>query len=67
MALHGFGAERASTVARFFADPRNRALLEKLVHNGVSPSEPKPSGEGPLAGVSVCVTGTLSRPRGAEI
>ena len=30
---------------------------------GVSPSEPKVVREGPLGGVRVCVTGTLSRPR----
>ncbi len=31
---------------------------------GVSPSEPKIVRQGPLAGIHVCVTGTLSRPRG---
>jgi DNA ligase (NAD+) len=61
--LHGFGAERASAVTRFLKEPRNRRVLDRLVENGVAPSEPMPSGDGPLAGISVCVTGTLARPR----
>jgi DNA ligase (NAD+) len=64
MQLHGFGEERARAVSDFFADERHRAVLEKLMARGVSPSEPKPTHEGPLAGVRVCVTGTLSRGRG---
>jgi DNA ligase (NAD+) len=64
MEIHGFGEERASAVADFFADERHRAVLAKLMERGVSPSEPKVERVGPLAGVSVCITGTLSRPRG---
>ena len=41
-----------------------RPLLDRLRERGVAPSEPRPASEGPLAGISVCVTGTLSRPRG---
>ena len=59
--LHGFGDERARAVSDFFADERHRAVLQKLMARGVSPSEPKTLREGPLAGVRVCVTGTLSR------
>jgi DNA ligase (NAD+) len=62
--LHGFGEERARAVSDFFADERHRAVLEKLMARGVSPSEPKPTHSGPLAGVRLCVTGTLSRGRG---
>jgi DNA ligase (NAD+) len=61
--LHGFGEERARAVSEFFAEPRHRAVLEKLMARGVSPREPKVERSGPLAGVRVCVTGTLSRPR----
>jgi DNA ligase (NAD+) len=61
--LHGFGDERARAVSDFFADERNRAVLHKLMARGVMPSEPKIVREGPLGGVRVCVTGTLSRPR----
>lgn len=62
--LHGFGDERARAVSDFFADERHRAVLHKLMARGLSPSEPKVERTGPLAGVRVCVTGTLSRPRG---
>jgi DNA ligase (NAD+) len=61
--LHGFGEERARAVSDFFADERHRAVLEKLMARGVTPVEPKTVREGPLGGVRVCVTGTLSRPR----
>ena len=64
MLLHGFGEERARAVSSFFADERHRAVLHKLVARGVAPSEPKVVRTGPLAGVHLCVTGTLSRPRG---
>jgi DNA ligase (NAD+) len=64
--LHGFGAERARAVQEFFAEPRNRLVIEKLIEHKVAPSEPRSAASGPLAGISLCVTGTLSRPR-AEI
>jgi DNA ligase (NAD+) len=63
--LHGFGEERASAVRDYFADPRSRALLAKLQDHGVSPVEPETEAtSGPLLGKTVCVTGTLSQPRG---
>ncbi len=62
--VHGFGDERARAVREFFEEPRNRAVLEKLIARGVSPREPKRAAPtGPLVGMSFCVTGTLSRPR----
>ncbi|HEX9100830.1 MAG TPA: NAD-dependent DNA ligase LigA, partial [Polyangia bacterium] len=61
--LHGFGEERARAVSDFFADERHRAVLAKLMARRVSPAEPKTVREGPLGGIRVCVTGTLSRPR----
>ncbi len=62
--VHGFGDERAGDVARFFGEPRNRVVLEKLMARGVSPLQPRVLRSGPMASVRVCVTGTLSRPRG---
>ncbi len=62
LALHGWGEERANAVAAFLE--AGRPLLDKLVARGVSPTEPKPVSTGPLAGLSFCVTGTLSRARG---
>lgn len=64
LAVHGFGDERASAVRDFFADARHRAVLDKLVARGVSPSEPIVVREGPLGGLRFCITGTLSKPRG---
>jgi DNA ligase (NAD+) len=61
--IHGFGQERATAVASFFADERHRAVLHKLMKRGVSPAEPKVERTGPLAGLRICLTGTLSRPR----
>jgi len=61
--IHGFGEERARAVAGFFRELRNREVLDKLVARGVSPVEPTVERTGPLAGLRVCVTGTLSRPR----
>ncbi len=64
-ALHGFGEERAVAVRDYFADPRSQALLAKLQAHGLSPHEPdNKANSGPLLGKSVCVTGTLSAPRG---
>src|SRR6185312_532857 len=63
MELHSFGDERARAVSDFLADERHRAVLQKLMARGVSPSEPKTVREGPLGGARVCVTGTLSKPR----
>jgi DNA ligase (NAD+) len=63
--LHGFGEERAAAVRDYLSDPRSQALLAKLRQGGLSPSEPETvASHGPLAGKSVCVTGTLSAPRG---
>jgi len=61
--LHGFGDERARAITGFLAEPKNRAVLDKLVARGVSPVEPRVERQGPLAGLRLCVTGTLSRPR----
>ena len=63
LALHGFGDERAREIVDFLAEPRNREVLEKLIARGVSPIEPVVERSGPLAGIRICVTGTLSRPR----
>jgi DNA ligase (NAD+) len=63
LGVHGFGEERAGDVARFLREPRNRAVLQKLIDRGVSPVEPRVERSGPLAGLRVCVTGTLTKPR----
>jgi DNA ligase (NAD+) len=62
--VRGVGAVIAAAVAEFFAEPRNRAVLQKLCDRGLNPREPRAAVGGPLAGKTFCVTGTLSKPRG---
>lgn len=62
----GFGAERASAVAEFFADEHNRGVLGRLRDAGVDPVEHRRGAEepaGPLQGKRLVLTGTLSAPR----
>jgi DNA ligase (NAD+) len=61
--IEGIGEVIARAVAAFFADPPARAVVEKLRGLGVDPVEPEVSRKGPLAGKTLVVTGSLSRPR----
>ncbi len=74
--IHEIGGALAQSVVDFFADPRNRALIEKLRAHGLNFSEPGagPSdgpddGDGaqPLAGKTFVVTGALQRHTRDEI
>jgi DNA ligase (NAD+) len=50
----------AAHVAAFFAEPRNRDLVSRLRAAGVHwPPVERPAGDGPLAGMTVVLTGTL--------
>jgi len=61
-AIHGIGPEVAESVRRFFSNPRNRKVLERLAEAGVKPvAEKRTKGLQPLAGVVVVFTGTLER------
>ena len=53
------------SVVAFFEDPEQRALMQKLVALGVGRPQPREAvaAEGPLAGMTFCVTGVLSRKR----
>jgi DNA ligase (NAD+) len=64
-AIHGFGPKMVDSVAAFFEDPDQRALMSKLVALGVGRPQPRAAvaADGPLKGMSVCVTGVLSRKR----
>ncbi len=64
-AIHGFGPKMADSVLVFFDDAEQRALMNKLVEFGVGRPQPREvvAAEGPLKGMSVCVTGVLSRKR----
>jgi DNA ligase (NAD+) len=60
-AIEGVGPTIAESVARFFSDPRNRDETERLRKAGLSweVTPPRTPGEGPLAGKSFVLTGTL--------
>jgi DNA ligase (NAD+) len=65
--IRGIGPKIASSVASYFADPKARIVLKKLIELGVETSSIKSeltAVEGPLRGASFCITGVLSRPRG---
>jgi DNA ligase (NAD+) len=56
------GPKIAQSVRRFFAQPQNRTVVEKLRRAGVNLKETaatKPRGDGPLAGKTFVLTGTL--------
>jgi DNA ligase (NAD+) len=59
-AIRGVGEAIAAAVVGFFAEPRNRRLLDRLEKLGVNMTEPTAAeGRGPLAGQTYVVTGTL--------
>jgi DNA ligase (NAD+) len=59
-AVHGIGATTAEALATYLAEPRNREVIEKLRRGGVDLTEPlAPPSDGPLAGKTVVITGTL--------
>jgi DNA ligase (NAD+) len=64
--IRGFGPKMVDSVAAFFADGAQRALMEKLLARDVG-VHAQPRAEvvttGPLVGKSFCVTGVLSRKR----
>ena len=67
-AIPGVGPTIAESLASFFADPRNREEVERLRAAGVRFERTAPSrrGEGPLAGRTYVLTGTLAGMSRAE-
>ena len=64
--VDGVGPVMARSIRAWFADDENRSLMARLRGHGIDPRESK-SGDGeaaPLDGITVVLTGTLSRPRG---
>ncbi|MCB1588410.1 MAG: NAD-dependent DNA ligase LigA [Xanthomonadales bacterium] len=56
----------ASRVRHFLDDPRNEAVIDRLIAVGLQWPEQAPAkgpGEGPLSGRTYVITGTLSEPR----
>src|SRR3712207_4932539 len=61
--VDGIGPDRAASIGAWFADARNRALVEELRSLGLRfelGSEDRPR-EGPLTGKTYVITGTLER------
>ncbi len=69
--VRGVGEAIAQAVVGFFDEAKNRRLLDRLEKVGLNFNEPTAAeGEGPLAGQTYVVTGTLpslSRTRAAEL
>ena len=58
----GVGPSVAASLRAWFTDPATSGVLADLVAAGVEPERPEPptaAGDGPLAGMTVVVTGTL--------
>ncbi len=60
--IHGIGPKMAEAVSNFFASLRNRKVIQKLAELGINPKIVKTK-SGPIAGMSFCITGTLSKSR----
>lgn len=63
----GIGPRTAASVDAFFADEENKRMIQRLRRVGVDPraeeKSPPVGAAGLLAGLTFCLTGTLSRPR----
>ncbi len=58
-ALPGIGRIIAESIAAFFAEPKNRRVVDKLLEGGVRPTAPQAKKEGPLSGKTFVITGSL--------
>jgi DNA ligase (NAD+) len=58
-AIEGIGPVIAQSIASFFAEEANRAVLDRLRSGGVRPVPPEPKKEGSLTGKSFVLTGSL--------
>jgi DNA ligase (NAD+) len=61
--IHGIGEVMAESIAQFFAESKNRRVIEKLRAAGLNPKQKAMTTDGPLKGLAFCITGTLSRSR----
>ncbi|HEX3770644.1 MAG TPA: BRCT domain-containing protein, partial [Polyangiaceae bacterium] len=64
-AIHGFGPKMVDSVVAFLEAPEQKTLMAKLRDLGVGRPQPRAAvaAEGPIKGMSFCVTGVLSRKR----
>lgn len=63
--IAGFGPKLTESVQAYLSNEVSRKVLERLLELQVSIPEPQPerSAEGPLVGLSFCVTGVLTKKR----
>ena len=61
--MEGVGPEVAGSVRRFFGSREGKSLIRRLASAGVNMKQPKKrlAADAPFAGMTVVVTGTLSR------
>lgn len=59
--IRDIGPEVAASIARFFREPANLRVVEKLARAGLSPRAEDPAPAAPLKGKSFVFTGALSR------
>ena len=60
LAIEGVGPVIAASIADFFAQERNREIVDKLREAGVDPREAPKLTAGPLLGQTFVITGTLT-------
>ena len=63
VAVHEIGPKVAEAITFYFSVPANRERVEKMLRLGVQPAHVVTATGDKLAGMTVVVTGTLSRPR----
>jgi DNA ligase (NAD+) len=62
--IEGVGETTAQGIDRFLREPHVQIVLDKLAARGLDPQEPiVAAASGPLNGMTLVVTGTLSQPR----
>jgi DNA ligase (NAD+) len=59
LAMDGIGPVIARSITQFFAQDRNLDVIRRLQEAGVDPKEAPRRNDGPLAGKSFVITGTL--------
>ena len=59
LAIEGVGPVIARSITEFFAQDRNREIIQKLRDAGVDPKEAPKKKDGPLLGKTFVITGTL--------
>jgi len=67
VAVEGIGPKIAESVHAWFRDPDNLRVVDKLIAAGVNMTEASVTRGGPLAGLTIVVTGRLERHSRAQI